>query len=123
MKHLARVVAVGNECDTAILTVDSAVFWDELEAVAEELGELPYLEPGPLPMLQEECAVVGFPSPGESVCVTQGVCSRVEVRHYFSSSLLAPLFVLDKLTFNCAFEMFRSRRTRFRQLPTCLPFS
>lgn len=86
VKYLAKVYAVGNECDTAILTVDSTVFWDELDAVAAQLGELAYLEPGPLPRLQEECAVVGFPSPGESVCVTQGVCSRVEVSPYTFST-------------------------------------
>jgi S1-C subfamily serine protease len=86
VKYLARVFSVGRDCDTAILTVDDVMFWEELDTVAEQLGELAYLEPGPLPRLQEDLAVVGFPSPGDSVCVTQGVASRVEVSPYTFST-------------------------------------
>lgn len=85
-KHFAKVAAVGKDCDTAILTVADSAFWDEIALLAKELGELPHLEPGGLPALQEECAVLGFPSPGNSICVTQGVASRAEVTSYSFSS-------------------------------------
>lgn len=85
-KCFAKVAAVGKDCDTAILTVGDADFWAEIEALAEELGELPYLEPGGMPALQEEVAVIGYPSPGNSICVTQGVASRAEVTSYSFSS-------------------------------------
>jgi hypothetical protein len=87
VKHFASVAAVGNECDTATLVVGDHSFWDDMERAAAELGELAHLEPGPLPALQEECAVLGFPSPGESICVTQGVCSRAEVSPYAFSTM------------------------------------
>lgn len=91
VKYLAKVTAVGNECDTATLSVEDNTFWDGIENVADELRALPWLDPGPLPQLQGECAVIGYPSPGESICVTAGVCSRVEVQPYVyaTSSLLA----------------------------------
>lgn len=66
-------------------------FWKGIECVANELHSPAWLDPGPLPQLQGECAVIGYPSPGESICVTAGVCSRVEVQPYVhaTSSLLA----------------------------------
>jgi hypothetical protein len=54
-KYTARVLAVGHECDVAMLTVDDDAFWtDDVEA----------LEVEGLPDMQEEVTVVGFPQVG-----------------------------------------------------------
>lgn len=50
-KYRAEVKAVGHECNLAILTVESAEFWEGLLFL--ELGDIPYL--------QEAVAVVGYP--------------------------------------------------------------
>jgi S1-C subfamily serine protease len=73
-KHEAVVEAVGNECDLALLRVDS-LFPEEDEGL--------YAMPlGPLPSLQDEVEVLGYPSGGESLCVTKGVVSRIEMQEY-----------------------------------------
>ena len=56
-KFLARVLAVGTECDIAMLTVDDDAFWEGVEPI--ELGELP--------ALQESVFVVGYPIGGDTV--------------------------------------------------------
>lgn len=56
-KFLARVLALGVDCDVALLTVDDDAFWEGLKP----------LEFGPLPRLQDSVAVVGC---------APGVCSR-----------------------------------------------
>jgi S1-C subfamily serine protease len=76
-KHTARVLAVGTECDIALLAVDDEAFW----RVAPEPLQL-----GALPRLQEQVAVVGFPVGGDTLCVTSGVVSRVEVTNYVHGS-------------------------------------
>ncbi|CAA6672501.1 unnamed protein product [Spirodela intermedia] len=50
-KYLATVLAIGTECDIALLTVSDDEFWD---------GVLP-VEFGPLPALQDAVTVVGYP--------------------------------------------------------------
>lgn len=69
-KFLARVLALGVDCDMALLTVDDDAFWEGVEP----------LEFGPLPRLQDNVAVVGYPIGGDSISVTVGVVSRIEVR-------------------------------------------
>lgn len=76
-KFVAEVVAIGNECDIALLRVADEGFW--CEEGDEEGG---FLVPGPLPKLQDLVAVVGYPSPGNQICVTAGVSSRVEMQQY-----------------------------------------
>ena len=71
-KFLATVLAVGTECDIALLAVEGAAFWD---------GMAP-LEFGPLPRLQDTVAVVGFPVGGSGLAVVAGVVSRIEVTNY-----------------------------------------
>jgi S1-C subfamily serine protease len=72
-KHMATVLAIGRECDIALLTVADDAFWEEpIDAV----------EFGPLPQLQEDVIVVGYPIGGETISVTSGVVSRVEVTSY-----------------------------------------
>ena len=75
-KFNANVVAVANECDIALLEIvpeEAEDFWFDFEAG---------LQAGPLPQLQDTVLVVGYPSPGEMLSVTKGVCSRVEMQHY-----------------------------------------
>ena len=72
-KWLARVLAVSTECDLALLTVDDAAFW-ESQPLALSFGKLP--------RLQEPVAVLGYPVGGETLSVTAGVVSRIEVTEY-----------------------------------------
>lgn len=54
-KFCARVLAVGHECDIAMLTVDDEDFWSpDVEALDVE----------GLPDMQQEVTVVGFPQVG-----------------------------------------------------------
>jgi len=83
-KFECEIEAIGNECDLALLRVVEA---DEA-AFFEGLRELKF---GPLPELQDEVDVLGFPVGGESMSVTSGVVSRVEMQEYSQAgqSLLA----------------------------------
>lgn len=78
-KHEAVIEAVGNECDLALLRVDS-LFPPSDES--EDDGGKFALQLGPLPSLQDEVEVLGYPSGGESLCVTKGVVSRIETQEY-----------------------------------------
>ena len=71
-KVTARVVAIGDECDIALLTVDDAEFFRDMHPLP--LGSLPHL--------QDRVTVVGYPIGGESISVTEGVVSRVEIQQY-----------------------------------------
>ncbi|KAK9908877.1 hypothetical protein WJX75_004161 [Coccomyxa subellipsoidea] len=75
-KFLAEVLAIGTECDIALLTVEDEAFWE---------GVVP-LELGPLPRLQDAVAVVGYPIGGDTISVTSGVVSRIEVTSYVHGS-------------------------------------
>ncbi|KIZ00510.1 hypothetical protein MNEG_7454 [Monoraphidium neglectum] len=75
-KFIARVLSVGVDCDIALLTVDDPEFWE---------GVSP-LEFGSLPRLQDQVAVVGYPVGGESISITVGVVSRIEVTEYTHGS-------------------------------------
>eukprot|EP00124_Ichthyophonus_hoferi_P003193 Ihof_evm7s263 gene=Ihof_evmTU7s263 len=76
-KYLAKVLAIGNECDLALLTVEDPTFWD---------SAITGLVPGTLPRLQDPVTVVGFPIGGENISVTAGVVSRVEMQQYCHSA-------------------------------------
>ena len=71
-KFLARVLAVGTECDVALLTVDDDEFWKGVKPIRF----------GPLPNLQDSVFVVGYPIGGDTISVTSGVVSRIEVTSY-----------------------------------------
>ena len=68
-KYSARAVAMGNDCDLALLTVDDPEFFEGI--VPLELGELPNLK--------ETVTVIGYPEGGDKVSITEGVVSRIEV--------------------------------------------
>ncbi|KAJ7513566.1 hypothetical protein O6H91_23G004800 [Diphasiastrum complanatum] len=68
----ATVLAIGIECDIAILTVDTSEFWEGVKPI----------EFGDLPRLNDAVKVVGFPIGGETITVTSGVVSRIDVTLY-----------------------------------------
>ncbi|QDZ19377.1 trypsin-like serine protease [Chloropicon primus] len=71
-KYLARVLSIGIECDIAMLTVDDENFWKGLRSI----------EFGSLPSLQDDVTVIGYPVGGDTISVTSGVVSRIEVTSY-----------------------------------------
>lgn len=81
-KVVARVVCLCFECDLALLSVDEQSFWKGLDPVVFAEG---------LPSLQSEVCVIGFPdapSGGDTVCVTKGVVSRIDLQSYSWDSKL-----------------------------------
>ncbi|GAM25013.1 hypothetical protein SAMD00019534_081880 [Acytostelium subglobosum LB1] len=74
-KFYARLLGVAHEYDLALLTVDDDAFWT---------GITP-LELGDIPELQDTITVVGFPTGGSNICVTQGVVSRIDLQQYAHS--------------------------------------
>lgn len=75
-KYVASVIAVGHECDLAMLTVEDATFWEGLEP----------LKFGNIPELLEDVSVIGFPVGGDSLSITSGVVSRIEMQEYAQAS-------------------------------------
>ena len=69
---VAQLKSICHDADLALLWVDDQEFFDDLEAA--KLGELPELK--------DKVEVVGFPTGGEQVSVTNGVVSRLEVTGY-----------------------------------------
>jgi S1-C subfamily serine protease len=71
----ARVVAVGPDVDLAVLqiTEDAKTFLDGLSPV--EWSDR-------LPSLQSRVTVRGYPTGGNSQCVTEGVVSRIDCKNY-----------------------------------------
>eukprot|EP00439_Symbiodinium_sp_Y106_P080481 s986_g19.t1 len=89
-KFIATVLCVGLDCDLAVLTVNSAKFWEGLPRVVLTLGSGEMSVE--LPKLQDEVTVVGYPIGGDNACVTVGVVSRIDMQRYnvcWSRSLLA----------------------------------
>ena len=72
-KHIAEVIAIGRECDLALLTVTDNAFWDEVT---------PIRLANALPSLQDVATVVGFPVGGDNLAITQGVVSRIDMQEY-----------------------------------------
>lgn len=74
-------------CDVAaMLTVDDDEFWEGVSPV--EFGELP--------ALQDAVTVVGYPIGGDTISVTSGVVSRIEILSYaHGSTELLGLQVVD----------------------------
>ncbi|KAL3529564.1 hypothetical protein ACH5RR_008886 [Cinchona calisaya] len=75
-KYLATVLAIGTECDIAMLTVEDDEFWEGVSPV----------EFGDLPALQDAVTVVGYPIGGDTISVTSGVVSRIEILSYVHGS-------------------------------------
>jgi hypothetical protein len=65
----ARVVALASQVDLAFLTVDDEEFWSN----AFVLQISPKLV-----RFQDQVHVIGYPSGGDSICITEGVVSRLD---------------------------------------------
>lgn len=65
-------------CDTtaAMLTVEDDEFWEGVSPV----------QFGDLPALQDAVTVVGYPIGGDTISVTSGVVSRIEILSYVHGS-------------------------------------
>lgn len=74
--YTADVEYVCHSCDLAILKVDDDVFFENAQA----------LEIDGLPDLQSRVNVYGFPTGGETISITEGIVSRIEVDYYVHSS-------------------------------------
>ncbi|KAG5587621.1 hypothetical protein H5410_048055 [Solanum commersonii] len=114
LNAVVKVLARGVECDIALLSVESKDFWKGAEP----------LRFGHLPHLQDSVTVVGYPLGGDTISVTKGVVSRVEVTSYAhgSSELLGiqidaainpgnsggPAFNDDGECIGVAFQVYRS---------------
>lgn len=75
-KYPAKVTAVGNDCDLALLQVSDPDFFKDV--VPLEIGDLP--EP------QEKVVVMGYPMGGDNLSITEGVVSRIEIIPYAQSN-------------------------------------
>ena len=75
-KYVATVSAVGHECDLAVLTIADETFWEDLRP----------LRFGNIPNLNEEVSVIGYPVGGESISISCGVVSRIEMQRYAQAS-------------------------------------
>lgn len=75
-KYVASVIAVGHECDLAMLRIDDPSFWEGMEPLAF----------GPIPDLMEDVSVIGYPVGGDSISISSGVVSRIEMQEYAQAS-------------------------------------
>ena len=74
--YTADVEFVCHSCDLALLTVDDEIFFQNATP----------LELDGLPKLQSRVSVLGFPTGGETISITEGIVSRIEVDFYVHSS-------------------------------------
>ena len=74
--YSADVVHVCHTCDLAILTVNDESFFENAKP----------LKIDGLPKLQSRVNVYGFPKGGETISITEGIVSRIEVDYYVHSS-------------------------------------
>lgn len=74
-----KVVVTAHDVDLAIVTVH-----EEEDGVGESFwtGTTPSVLDTSLPSLQSVVSVVGFPTGGTTICVTQGVVSRIDCKNY-----------------------------------------
>ena len=74
-RFAGRVICQGADVDLAVVEVteDAGAFWEGVPAVAWAAD---------LPPLQSSVNVVGFPTGGRTICVTEGVVSRVDAKNY-----------------------------------------
>ena len=106
VKYVAQVLAVATEGDMALLTVEDEAFWRGSEPV----------QFGSLPQLQDAVAVVGYPIGGDTMSVTSGVVSRIEVTSYVHGSM-----ELLGIQIDAAVSKVDSQRSAFCLLPQPFP--
>ncbi len=84
-RFTAKVLYAGHDCDLALLTVDDEAFFDGSSPMAL----------GMTPDIRDSVTVYGFPLGGESVSVTSGIVSRIEVSRYAHSGEYLLLVQID----------------------------
>ncbi|EGC34675.1 hypothetical protein DICPUDRAFT_153086 [Dictyostelium purpureum] len=84
-KFPAKLISSAHEYDLAMLTVEDDEFWKDIVP----------LEMGDLPDLQDTVTVVGFPTGGSNICVTQGVVSRIDLQPYAHSEIRSLSIQID----------------------------
>ncbi|KAL4560246.1 hypothetical protein LXL04_032396 [Taraxacum kok-saghyz] len=79
-KYVAKVLAKGMECDIAFLSVENEKFWKGAELL--QCGHLPRLQVNHFPFATTHW----YPLGGDTISVTKGVVSRIEVTSYAHGS-------------------------------------
>lgn len=74
-RYPATVLALGHDCDLAVLDVRNEDFWHDMQPL--EFGDIPHL--------QDTCLLVGFPTGGDTLSITRGIVSRIEMQTYAHS--------------------------------------
>lgn len=74
-KYVAHVHAICDDCDLALLSVDSTGFWKSVKPISLASD----------PPLRSLVLVAGFPVGGNELSVTEGVVSRIETQKYSHS--------------------------------------
>ena len=75
-KYVAKLVAISHDADLALLEVADPTFFKGTKPI-------PF---GKLPKLQDSVIVLGYPTGGDKISITEGVVSRVEVITYSQSA-------------------------------------
>lgn len=92
-KWKATLLHISHEADLAILDVSNPLFW---KANGKPDGpDVNLLEFGGLPDLRAEVTVLGYPKGGDSLSITKGVVSRIEVIVYSHSHASLPAIQTD----------------------------
>jgi S1-C subfamily serine protease len=86
----AKVEAVGDDCDLALLSVEDPAFAKGVKPLAF----------GPLPKARSQVVTYGFPLGGQEVSSTKGIISRVEWKAYVHSQHDAHLVVQTDAAIN-----------------------
>eukprot|EP00922_Rhytidocystis_sp_ex-Travisia-forbesii_P024377 GHVS01035773.1.p1 GENE.GHVS01035773.1~~GHVS01035773.1.p1 ORF type:complete len:737 (+),score=131.13 GHVS01035773.1:255-2465(+) len=86
----ARVISIAHEPDLCVMTVDGEAFWNGLHPLEFVKNPVPSGAGAAgrqdVPDILDGVYVVGYPTGGDSLSVTQGIVSRVEVGYYAHSS-------------------------------------
>ncbi|KAF8820356.1 hypothetical protein IE077_003265 [Cardiosporidium cionae] len=77
---IAEAIVVAHEPDIALLTVADESFWEDLPSLKLAEGKWE------IPRLLFDVMVIGYPTGGETISVTKGVVSRVQVGSYAHST-------------------------------------
>ena len=76
-KYPAKVLFVAHDCDLALITVNSANFYKNMQP----------LKFGGIPELESTVSAYGYPIGGERMSVTTGIVSRIDFQLYTHSSI------------------------------------
>jgi S1-C subfamily serine protease len=76
-KYPAKVLFVAHDCDLALITVNSANFFKNMQP----------LKFGGIPELESTVSAYGYPIGGERMSVTTGIVSRIDFQLYTHSSI------------------------------------